>query len=67
MDAKTLDLAKLAGLVLKYGKPRHGEELKVLRLLERCGRSDYMPTAEECAAHDSPVSFMIALMEEYAQ
>ena len=67
MNAKTLDLAKLAGLVLKYGKPRHGEELKVLRLLARCGRSDYMPTAEECAVYDSPISFMIALMEEYAR
>ena len=66
MNAQRIDLAELAGLFLKYGEPRHGEELKVLRLLERCGRSDYMPTVKECAAHDSPVSFMTALIEDHA-
>ena len=64
MDGEKVNIMELAELFLKYGKPRQGEELKTLRLLAKCGRTDYTPTAEECEQYDNPVAFMTGIIKE---
>ena len=59
-----LDIAELAGIVIKYGQPLNKEHAKIAGLLSRHGNTRYLPTAIECEKYANPIEFILDLIRE---